>query len=239
MTAATRIEVAATSTAGFFQDMWRIYRKVLDNNYADHREAYAALRERLQLQRPGFTFLDIACGDASFSTAALAGLPLGRYIGIDQSQAALDDAAANIAGLPCAAELRQGDFTEWLTASEDPTDVAWIGLSLHHLRFDRKLEVMQHLRRLVVPSGTLLIYENTCRNWESRAGWMKRWGRQRNHFPELDGEEWLLATTHVQCMDYPETVSSWRKLGRRAGFGRMQELYRSRSDLFRLFSFSA
>lgn len=239
MTAATRIEVAASSSAGLFQDMWGIYRKVVDNNYLNHREAYAALRQRLQGQQPGFTFLDVACGDASFSAAALAGLPLGRYIGIDLSSAALHDAAVNIAALPCPAELRHGDFAEWLTACEEPVDVAWIGLSLHHLPFERKLEVMHQLRRLVGKSGTLLIYENTCGRWESRAGWMKRWGRQRTRFSAFNGLEWLLLTTHVQSMDYPETVSGWMELGRRAGFREVREHYRCPSNLFRLFSFKS
>jgi SAM-dependent methyltransferase len=239
MTVATKIEVATNSSGRLFQDMWSIYRKVVDNNYLCHREAYSALHRLLQNQRPGFTFLDIACGDASFSAAALAGLPAGRYIGIDLSRPALAAAAANIAGLPCTTELLHGDFAAWLDAWEEPTDVAWIGLSLHHLPFERKLEVMRRLWRVVGPSGTLLVYENTCRAWESRAGWMRRWARQRKDFSALSGLEWLLLTTHVQSMDHPETVSSWRELGRQAGFGRMQEHYRSTSDLFRLFSFEA
>jgi len=239
MTATTKIEVAANSSARLFQDMWGIYRKVVDNNCLNHREAYAALRQLLQHQRPGFTFLDVACGDASFSAAALAGLPIGRYIGIDLSQPALDAAAANIAGLPGDNELRHGDFPEWLTACEEPVDLAWIGLSLHHLPFDRKLETMSHLRRLVGPAGTLLIYENTRRASESPTDWMKRWDRQRKDFSAFSGLEWLLLTTHVHSMDHPETVSAWRELGHRAGFDHMREHYRSSSDLFRLFSFSA
>ncbi|WFP61677.1 class I SAM-dependent methyltransferase [Mesorhizobium sp. WSM4904] len=236
MTAATKIELAVTPSA-LFQEMWGIYRKVLDNNYLFHREAYAVLRQLLQSQRPGFTFLDIACGDASFSAAALEGLPVGRYVGIDLSPTALDEATANIAGLPCAAELRRGDFVEWLTASEEAVDVAWVGLSLHHLSFDKKLEVMHQLRRLVGPSGTLLVYENTCKMWESRAGWMRRWERQRKDFAALSSLEWLLLATHVHSMDHPETASSWRNLGQRAGFREVREHYRSPSNLFRLFSF--
>ena len=239
MTAATRTEIAAISSARLFQDMWGIYRKVVDHNYLNHREAYAALRRLLQHQRPGFTFLDIACGDASFSAAALAGLPVGRYIGIDLSQPALNEASANIARLPCPTELRHGDFADWLTVCEEPVDLAWIGLSLHHLPFERKLETMRHVRRLVGQAGTLLIYENTCRTSESRAGWMKRWDRQRKDFSAFSGLEWLLLTTHVHSMDHPETVSAWRELGHRTGFDHMREHYCSSSGLFRLFSFSA
>lgn len=239
MTAATKIETAPNASSRLFQDMWSIYRKVVDNNYLFHREAYAALRQLLLNQRPDFIFLDIACGDASSSAAALADLPIGRYIGIDMSQTALDGAAVNIGAMPCACELRHGDFVDWLAACREPADVAWIGLSLHHLPFEQKLEVMQQLRRIVGPSGTLLIYENTRRRWESRAGWLRRWGRQRKHWSAISGAEWLLLTTHVNCMDYPETKAAWQVLGHRAGFRMVNEHYRSPSDLFRLFSFKA
>jgi hypothetical protein len=50
---------------GLFQRPWKLYRKVVDNNYLFHREAYAQLHRILVDEgvRP-FRFLDIACGDA-------------------------------------------------------------------------------------------------------------------------------------------------------------------------------
>ena len=46
-------------------------------------------------------------------------------------------------------------------------------------------------------------------------------------------------TTHVHAADFPETISTWNALGREAGFQRVEEIYATPTDLFRLWSFSA
>ena len=50
-----------SSTEALFQRQWRIYRKVVDNNYLFHREAYARLHTLLinEIAEP-FCFLDVA-----------------------------------------------------------------------------------------------------------------------------------------------------------------------------------
>ena len=70
---------------------WQLYRKVVDNNYLFHREAYARLHQILvdEGSRP-FRFLDIACGDARATAGALKGTRVAHYHGIDLSHAALD-----------------------------------------------------------------------------------------------------------------------------------------------------
>jgi hypothetical protein len=57
-----------------FRQQWQLYRKVVDNNYLFHREAYARLHQILvdEAVQP-FRFLDIACGDASATVEALGG----------------------------------------------------------------------------------------------------------------------------------------------------------------------
>jgi len=66
---------APDSAAAIFQQEWRIYRKMVDQNYLFHREAYSGLRRVLLEEAPRpFRFLDLACGDAS--AAADAHLPL-------------------------------------------------------------------------------------------------------------------------------------------------------------------
>ena len=80
-----------SSTEALFQRQWRIYRKVVDNNYLFHREAYARLHDLLinEIAEP-FCFLDVACGDASATVDALKGTQVDNYHGIDFSRAALD-----------------------------------------------------------------------------------------------------------------------------------------------------
>jgi hypothetical protein len=52
------------SASSLFQTQWQTYRKIVDNNYTFHREAYGELHRILveEAVQP-FRFLDIACGD--------------------------------------------------------------------------------------------------------------------------------------------------------------------------------
>src|SRR6187402_2495834 len=74
-----------------FQQEWRTYRTLVDENYLFHREAYACLHQILvEDVRHPFRFLDIACGDATASVDALTGTAITHYYGIDLSAAALE-----------------------------------------------------------------------------------------------------------------------------------------------------
>jgi len=143
-----------------FHQQWRIYRTLVEENYLFHREAYACLHRILVEEvDQSFRFLDIACGDASASTAALQGTRIAHYHGIDLSATALELARQALAALACPVTLQQADFVEALRDHVTPVDVAWIGLSLHHLETPAKLAVLRRLRRIVGEDGLLMLYE--------------------------------------------------------------------------------
>ena len=51
------------SASSLFEKQWQIYRKMIDNNYTFHREAYGELHRVLAYDAvQPFWFLDIACG---------------------------------------------------------------------------------------------------------------------------------------------------------------------------------
>ena len=231
---------APDSAAAIFQQEWRIYRKMVDQNYLFHREAYAGLRRVLLEEAPRpFRFLDLACGDASAAADALEGTDIASYCGVDLSGEALRLASRALAKLACPVSLRQGDFVEALATWGEPVDVVWIGLSLHHLLAPAKLEAMRAARRLIGANGVLLVYENASPDGEDREAWLQRWDLQERDWTGLTPEEWRRMTTHVRTHDFAETVSRWRELGREAGFGDVHELFVAPTDLFRLFSFRA
>jgi len=126
---------SGSSAAALFQRQWRIYRKVVDNNYLFHREAYERLHNLLiaEVARP-FYFLDVACGDASATVDALKGTQVAHYHGIDVSRSALDIAEQTLRVLSCPVNLYEGDFVQALKDWRDPVGVVWIGLSLHHVK---------------------------------------------------------------------------------------------------------
>jgi cyclopropane fatty-acyl-phospholipid synthase-like methyltransferase len=226
------------STVALFQDAWRIYRKMVDNDYLFHAEAYGTLHRFLAVKvTEPFAFLDLACGDASASAEALAGTAVASYHGIDFSKEALTLAAENLAALRVPVTLECRDFVEAVSAGVAPFDIAWIGLSLHHLQQADKGAFLRRMRSVTDPDGALLVYENASPDGESRPQWLERWDAQQPAWTAYTEAEWNAVGAHVHAADFPETDSTWRRLGRDAGYGRVEELYRSPTDLFRLYCF--
>jgi ubiquinone/menaquinone biosynthesis C-methylase UbiE len=226
------------TSAAVFQEEWRVYQKMVDHDYLFHRNAYRRLHAVLTIEAPRpFRFLDLACGDAICSSKALSGTEVANYCGVDLSNEALQIASRTLRDLPCPATLVTGDFAEALATTQGPVDVIWIGLSLHHLRQEAKLAAMRAGRRLLNKQGMLLVYENTSPDGEDRAGWLQRWDQQERDWTGLEPHEWKRIATHVHACDFPETVSNWRALGRKAGFSSMTELFVAPTNLFRLLSF--
>lgn len=231
---------APSDASEVFEADWHVYRQLVDNNYLFHREAYATLRRRVLRSWKGqYRILDLACGDASSMTSALHRTPVRSYFGVDLSVEALSLAATNLARLKCSVELRRADFAEAVRSWSRPVDLVWIGLSLHHFRTSEKLDIIRAIGRILKPDGLLVIYENTAREDESRDGWLRRWDDQRPVWSALSDAAWRRITGHVHACDYPETPSVWRKLGRDAGLSEATELWRTPTDLFRMYAFVA
>ena len=57
-----------------FRHQWQVYSKLVDNDYLSHQAVRAVLNRELatDVNRP-FRFLDLACGDARLTVAALQG----------------------------------------------------------------------------------------------------------------------------------------------------------------------
>lgn len=228
----------AEPSAAFFQQEWRIYRKMVDNNYLFHREAYGQLKQILTGRAPDrFRLLDVGCGDASVAASVLAGTRIGAYFGVDLSRPALDVARETLRTLDCPVSLREGDLAETLGDWQEPVDVIWMGLSLHHLQASGKLAAMRDARRILADDGLLLVYEPTSPDGEDRQGWLRRWDLQRPQWIAYTDEEWTIATRHVHANDFPEPVSGWHRLGRQAGFAAVEESFAAPTNLFRLYCF--
>jgi SAM-dependent methyltransferase len=227
------------SSQAIFQREWQVYRTLVDQNYLFHREAYACLHQLLVDIPYPFRFLDIACGDATASVAALAGTRIAHYDGIDLSAAALELALDAFSVLQCPVSLQQADFVEALRAWSTPVDVAWIGLSLHHLMTPQKLEVMREIRRVLRPGGRFILYEDASPDGETREDWLRRWDAQGLFWTAFTPDELAIVNGHVHAADFPETVSGWSALAAEAGFDEVREVFVSPSNLLRLYAMRA
>jgi SAM-dependent methyltransferase len=227
--------------AALFQQQWQLYRKFVDNNYFYHREVYGQLHRILveEAVQP-FRFLDIACGDARATVETLKGMRVAHYYGIDLSRAALELASKALESLGCPVTLNHRDFVGALRDWPEPVDVAWIGLSLHHLLAPAKLTLMREIRSVVGDRGLFLIYENASPDGEGRDTWLLRWRLQNQPlWTALTPQEYEAMAAHVHANDFPETSSRWHSLGREAGFRRVRELFVAPTDLFRMYCFQA
>jgi cyclopropane fatty-acyl-phospholipid synthase-like methyltransferase len=224
-----------------FQQQWATYRKLIASNDLSHREVGAILHDTLnEAFASPFTFLDIACGDASMMKTALRGTKVRHYQGIDLSQPALELAAANLAGLPFAVDLDHRDFVDAMMRRPEHADAAWCSLSIHHLSTDEKLRLMKAIRGTVGAHGIFMLYEPTRRDHEDRPQWLDRFVRTNKPlWNVLTGAEWEQIRRHVETCDFPETAAEWCRLGRDAGFGAARQVFVDPTDFFRLFRYEA
>jgi len=222
-----------------FRHQWQIYSKVVDNNYLSHQDVQAVLHRELMtdVNRP-FRFLDLACGDARLTVAALQGTRVIHYHGIDLSAPALAMARQTVETLVCPAELEEADFVSAMRSRREPTDVVWIGLALHHLQTPDKGVLMREVRATVGDTGRFLIYEPVCHEGESRPAYLDRF-EQINHsgWAALTPNEWAAMLAHVRAADFPEPPSVWAQLGRDAGFSDVRNLFTDPTGFYKVFCF--
>src|SRR5215472_8076250 len=192
-----------------FRHQWQVYSKLVDNDYLSHLAVGAVLHRELvtDVNRP-FRFLDLACGDARLTVAALQSTRVIHYHGIDLSAPALDMARQTVETLACPAELEEADFVSAMRSRREPADVVWIGLALHHLQTPDKGVLMREVRATVGYAGRFLIYEPVCKEGESRPAYLDRF-EQINHsaWAELTPDEWAAMLAHVRAADIPEPAS--------------------------------
>jgi hypothetical protein len=233
--------VVDAAALGQFQEQWATYGKLVKSDCLAQREVSRILRAALDEAFPSpFTFLDIACGDASMMKEALRGTRVRHYHGIDLSQPALELAAANLADMLFAVDLDHRDFVDAMLRRPERADAAWCSLSIHHLATDDKLRLMQAIRGAVGARGMFLLYEPTRRAGEDRPAFLDRFVRTNQPlWSVLTPAEWEQIRQHVTTCDFPETAAVWCELGREAGFGEARQVFVDPTDFFRLFRYQA
>ena len=221
-----------------FFSQWEIYRLCIEHNTLFHREVGAILhREMLERNGP-FTFLDLACGDADLTAAALCDTAISAYTGVDFSAPAVALAANKIAELGCPRTLHEADFAEFLSGNDETFGVIYLGLSLHHLEREAKRETMQHLRRATAPGGTFYMFEPILHGGEGREGYVQRWAGAMDGpydpFPEAARKA---LRDHVTESERPESIEEYLSSTREAGFAEGEVLFIDPGNFYALFKF--
>jgi SAM-dependent methyltransferase len=221
-----------------FFSQWDIYRLCIEHNTLFHREVGAILRRELLPSTAPFTFLDLACGDADLTAAALRGTRMSSYTGVDFSAPALALAANKIAELGCPRTLHEADFTEFLRQNKMQFDVIYLGLSLHHLERETKREMMAHLRRATAPGGTFYLFEPFLRPGEHREGYVARWAAAMDGpYDPFPPEARDALREHVRASEKPESQDEYLSAARAAGFEDGKILFTDPDNFYSLFRF--
>jgi len=231
----------AESVREFFNG-WSLYRRIVDNDYLYHQSVREALALWLdawvnQVNRP-FSFLDLGCGDAEFSSGILKGRPVRSYTGIDLSPVALELAANNTRELLAPCRLEAGDFISSISTLPESYDIIYIGLSLHHLSRPEKEYFFGELRRKLQPGGFLLVFDPVLTPGETRDSYMGRWvDNAQWSWSALSVEEIEGAVHHVTTSDFPEEISTLNRMAVAAGFKPAEVLFSDRTDFYALMAF--
>jgi SAM-dependent methyltransferase len=221
-----------------FFSQWEIYRLCIEHNTLFHREVGGILRREMLDGTEPFTFLDLACGDADLTAAALQGTQISFYTGVDFSAPALALAANRTAELGCPRTLHEADFTDFLRQNTESFDVIYLGLSLHHLEGETKREMMTHLHRATAPGGTFYLFEPFLQVGENRDGYVARWAAAMDGpydpFPSAARDA---LREHVCESEKPESKDEYLSAARAAGFQDGEVLFTDPDHFYSLFRF--
>jgi ubiquinone/menaquinone biosynthesis C-methylase UbiE len=221
-----------------FFSQWEIYRLCIEHNTLFHREVGAILRRELLARHEPFTFLDLACGDADLTAAALRDTKMSAYTGVDFSAPALALAANKIAELGCPRTLHEADFTDFLRQNKESFDVIYLGLSLHHLEGETKRAMMTHLHRATAPGGAFYLFEPFLQAGENREGYVARWTAAMDGpydpFPSAARDA---LRDHVRASEKPESKDDYLRAARAAGFQDGEVLFTDPDNFYSLFRF--
>ncbi|GJM14879.1 MAG: hypothetical protein DHS20C13_02060 [Thermodesulfobacteriota bacterium] len=234
-----KTEIPEDISTEIFIKNWTIYRKIIENDNMSHKAGYSRLRETLvrEMDKP-FSFLDLACGDAFYSSRTLKETKARQYIGIDVSAQALSLAKEELQNTQLEAKFIRADFINFRDFIETPQDVIWVGFSVHHLDTPDKLEFMKKVRETLSEDGIFMLYEPIFIEGEDRDLYFKRFKKTYNiHWNGLTKEEGESLLEHVRESEKPETRENWIKLGREAGFLYAEKVFSEKTGLYELFKF--
>lgn len=215
------------AVAAYF-NAWEMYQKVIQHNYMEHREITQVLRQYLKSHYShSFSFLDLGCGDASFSTRLLTTLAPASYTGVDLAATALDLAHQNLSTLKIPIELKQEEIQDFLLSHDQKFDVILSAFSIHHLLEHQKKNYLFQIKNYLNNKGVLLFVDVFREEGESRSEYIDRYSENIHaYWTNLTPEVQRSLIQHIEDSDYPEYESSLKAWSRTAGFDNFKLLYK-------------
>lgn len=218
-----------------FRSAWSLYDEVVQANYLFHREIHEVIRGCFnRYAQPGdYALLDLGCGNARFLSQTLVTCPPSRYVGVDLSSAALEQAGVALSFLPRVDWIEQDMIAaaEEMVLTGSRFDWVYSGFAVHHLPEDGKGRLFQALKSLLLPGGTFLLVDVVRDPGQSRDQYLEEYVKMvSEEWVRLDSCQRQQVLEHVTCHDYPETLETLQHLARDAGMGSFNPLGRFRQN---------
>lgn len=209
-----------------FERQWDTYRRVVDNDWMEHRGLTDACVTALQSwvaehpERRGEARLaDLGCGDLALMAPALQALPLASYLGVDLTEQVLPMARTALESAPFATEFVCADVIDFIESTEEEFDLVHAALVLHHLSDEDKVRFLSRLRERIRPGGAFLWADVFCEPGESRADYASRYAeRIRRDWRALDEQDREAIVTHMRTYDFPADRVAIVDAAQRAGW---------------------
>ena len=232
-------EIPVDFSTEIFIKKWTIYKKIIEHDNMSHKAGYSKLKEILldDMKKP-FCFVDLACGDAKYSSKILNDTLAQRYIGIDISDEALTYARENFRDSIVEATFLRADFVNFLNVIDEEVDVIWVGFSVHHLDTTEKFEFMRDVKKALSKEGLFMLYEPILHECEDRDQYYNRFKKTFDiHWRGLSKEEGESLLEHVKETEKPKTTEKWISLGKDAGFSRSEKVFSEKTGLYEIFKY--
>lgn len=204
-----------------------MYNAVVEADYMHHQELAAALAAWAAAQPAPLRIVDLGCGDAWLAAHAWRDANVAHYLGVDMSEASVANARQRLATLwPGRAEVVGGELAATLRGLPDASaDAVLASYSVHHLATDGKRALLEDVRRVLVPGGTLLWIDAARRDDEPRDAYIARLTHAVEHdWTAMAPVERDKACAHIRESDFPETISWMRTAPEQAGL-RLEEQF--------------
>jgi SAM-dependent methyltransferase len=203
-----------------FRASWSLYDAILAGNYMSHREIHECVREVLtgQANNGRFALLDLGCGNARLLADSLRILAPRRYLGVDLSRSALEEAAQYLQGLP-AVELREQDLLACaLSEPAGSLEITYSGFAVHHLNPADKQRLFQAVACLLTPGGSFILADVVRAEGQTREEYLETYLEQmRTTWTGIEPSRLEEACQHVASFDYPEMLSTLTQMSVSAG----------------------
>ncbi|MBT8036588.1 MAG: class I SAM-dependent methyltransferase [Verrucomicrobiae bacterium] len=225
---------------GAHHDGGLLFKDLIAHNYMCHSEITKSLRSwAWKQEKRSLRILDLGCGDGSVAQAAFDGVDHIQYYGIDIASNLLAIARTHFEPSHWSIELLHGDLTEMIQQLHGPFDFVLAGYALSYLDNKQKSSILDNIRLVLSPHGTLMIYDLLPRTGERHDDFIQRLLQDAEaNWDLLSREQHTSFRQHLENRAFPIDQAELQQLAYKSSLGKGELIFRDKAEHYGLISFS-